>query len=74
MGCNAAAAGIMVRSVVTFFSQFWGNWPKIGLIVISTGMFLASQSLGGLMGCIGLGAVVSLYLPTGSKKKMNLRT
>lgn len=63
MGCNAAAAGIMVRSSVTFFSNFTNSTPKMILILLCAALFLWKQNVGGLMSCMLLGGIVSMYLP-----------
>jgi chromate transport protein ChrA len=61
MGFNAATAGIMVRNFVQFMSDSWQKWPKIALTLVTAGIFYFNQSIGALIGCLALGAVVSLY-------------
>lgn len=40
IGCNSAAAGMLVNSFGTFFSHFLGNWPKMILTLMTTCIFL----------------------------------
>jgi chromate transport protein ChrA len=62
MGLNAAAAGIMVRNFITYFSQTLWNWPKMLLILLSAAIFCCYQTIPAVTFCLCLGAATSLYL------------
>jgi hypothetical protein len=61
MGFNAATAGIMVRNFLQFMSDSWQKWPKVAITLVTAAIFYSNQSIATLIGCLALGAVVSLY-------------
>lgn len=61
MGFSAASAGIMVRSSISHITETWPKWPKLLLTGITAVIFYCNQSLATLLGCLALGAIVSLY-------------
>lgn len=61
MGFNAASAGIMVRNIASYVTDNWSKWPKILLTLVTSIIFFFNQSLVALLGCLALGAIVSLY-------------
>ena len=74
MGCNAAAAGIMVRSFSTFFVKFLESWPKIILILFTAIAFSVYPSMVTLIVCLILCSIVSLYLQVDQTyKRMSVR-
>lgn len=62
LGCNAAAAGLMMRSFLTFFGSFLWNWPKMLLIFGISGIFLLCRSSTAIIFCMVFSGLVSLYL------------
>jgi chromate transport protein ChrA len=62
LGCNAAVAGLMMRSFLTFTSHFLWNWPKMLLILTTTVLFIIFQSSTVLIFCMIFSGLVSLYL------------
>lgn len=62
MGLNAAAAGIMVRNFITYFSQTLWNWPKMLLVLLSAAVFYSYQTIAAITFCLCLSAAISLYL------------
>lgn len=75
LGCNAAAAGLMTRSFLTFSSHFLGNWPKVLLILTTTGVFLVYRSSTAIIFCMVFCGLVSLYLEVEeARKKMSLKS
>ena len=78
MGCTAAGAGIMVRSLYQYATTLSDNLVKILLMLISATIFYIYKSKNAIIFCLTLGAIVSLYLDQGvtpkkmSSKSMNL--
>ena len=62
MGCTAASAGIMMRSLIKFTIKNVYKWPKILLMLLTATIFFYDQSIFSLLMCLALGAVISLYL------------
>ena len=62
MGFSAAAAGIMMRSLIKFSVKNVYKWPKILIMLMSATIFVFDQSIFAVLFCLGLGAIVSLYL------------
>lgn len=62
IGCNAAAAGLMINSFGSFVSNFLWNWPKMILILVTATIFVAYQSPSAIVFCMVFCGVVSLYL------------
>lgn len=74
MGCNAAAAGIMVRSFSTFFVKYLESWPKIILILVTAAGFSIYPSMVTLIACLFLCSIISLYLQVDQAfKRMSVR-
>lgn len=75
MGFNAASAGIMVRNIVSYMTENWSKWPKILLTLVTSIIFFFNQSLVALLGCLALGAIVSLYQEVDDvRKKMSTKS
>lgn len=75
MGCNAAAAGVMVRSFLSYTGHFYGKNHKIFLIFVIAIVFYNFQSPTSLIFCLALGGIVSLYFEADdTRKKMSLKS
>ncbi len=62
MGCIAAASGIMVRNFINFFRNFFGNGPKMTLILVTALIFFVYPSPKAIVFCMLMSGMVSLYI------------
>ena len=74
LGFNAAAAGVMVRSMLIYFNE---NNSKISTLLIMIGsavIFAIFRSSGSIVFCLITGAIYSLYISIESKSEMSSRS
>jgi chromate transport protein ChrA len=62
MGCTAAGAGIMVRSVIKYFMQESGSIGKALVTLLSAVVFYFYRSQNSIVFSLTMGAVISLYI------------